>query len=127
MLINKQGQDVDGLDKVLDKIYRLKNGEYWVEIKRNRPSRSNLQNRYYWGCVLDILSNETGFTHEEMHELMARKFLSYEKQGVMFAKSTTSLNTVEFEEYLASIRHFASVDLGCFIPLPNENYEWEYK
>jgi hypothetical protein len=38
----------------------------------------------------------------------------------MFVRSTTSLNTVEMEEYVENIRRFAISELGCYIPEPNE-------
>ena len=37
--------------------------------------RSNQQSRYYWGIVVQILSEHTGFTKDEVHELLKRKFL----------------------------------------------------
>jgi hypothetical protein len=83
------------------------------------------QSRYYWGVVIAYISDETGYTKDEAHQLMQRQFLKYHKQvsdGVeeMFVRSTTSLNTVEMEEYVENIRRFAISELGCYIPEPNE-------
>lgn len=85
-----------------------------------------------WGVVYKILSEHTGFSPEEIHEVCRHKFLKdwvllQKKDGayteVESAKSTTSLSTSDMEKYLESIRIWASADLGCFIPLPNEaNY-----
>ena len=92
-----------------------------------RMTRSQRQNAYYWGVVLKTIGDEIGYTTEEMHQLMARAFLSYEKApGEMFVKSTTSLNTREFEEYLAKVRRFAATELHVFCPLPNET-EFSYE
>jgi len=74
--------------------------------------RSLPENRYYWGVVLEILSNETGYTPNEMHEVCRSMFLN---ENITLQKkerteiinipiSTTSLKTVEFEEYLSKIR-----------------------
>jgi len=55
---------------------------------------------------------------------MTRKYLAYEKYDLMFSRSTTQLDTKEFEEYMEKLRHFASVELACWIPEPNEeNYD----
>lgn len=91
--------------------------------------RSNPQNKYYWGCVVDILSNETGYTKTEIHDIIKYKFLSethiYKSQKsqveeIRITKSTTALDTKEFEELMSDIRVWASTRLGIFIPQPNE-------
>ncbi len=93
-----------------------------------RKDRSNNQNRYYWGIVIDILSNHTGFSRDEMHDVLKYKFLQGWKQletkvGIIevdYVKSTRDLSTKEFEDYLGEIRIWASADLNCSIPEPNE-------
>jgi len=95
-----------------------------VAIKPHRNSRSYNQNRYYWGVIISILADFTGYSKDEMHEVLKGKFLSDEKEiageQIRFSYSTAELNTVEFEQYLTDIREWASVKLGLFIPLPNE-------
>lgn len=78
------------------------------------------ENNYYWGVVLDAIADTTGYTPEEVHDAMRWKFL---RVGGRFerVKSTTSLSTHEFEEYLEKIRMFANQELNCRIPLPREN------
>lgn len=95
-----------------------------LEIKR--PTRSLMQNAYYWGVVIKILSDEIGYDPETMHEYMKDKF-SFKKDidmpdgGTMIkVKSTTDLSTIEFEDYLTRVREWAKDFLECFIPLPNE-------
>ena len=84
-------------------------------------TRSQRQNAYYFGVVLKTIGDDVGYTVEEMHQLMAKEFLSYEKSpGELFVRSTTSLNTKEFEDYLAKVRRFAATELSIFVPLPNE-------
>jgi|GEM_PF-770838 len=90
-----------------------------------KQTRSQAQNSYMWGVVYKIMSDETGYLPDEVHQLMAKQFLSYESQGEMFVRSTTRLNTKEMEDYLENVRRFATVELHCFIPLPNET-EFSY-
>jgi len=111
--------------KKLFSILRNLKGSHAVGIKKDRSKRSGNQNRYYFGVILAYLSEETGFTKEEAHQLMQRMFLRYDKQmpdgtTEAFVRSTTSLNTLEFEEYLEKIRIFALSELATYIPLPNE-------
>lgn len=96
-------------------------GEMFVNVGKNRRKiRSNSQNEYYWGVVLQLISEFTGETVEDLHDHFRVRFLM---QGEKFShpRSTTSLTTAEFEDYLAKIRLFATQDLNVFIPLPNEN------
>jgi hypothetical protein len=100
-------------------------GRHAVGIKKDRKTRSLAENRYYWGVVLTYLADETGYSKEEAHQVFGRMFLRYDKQmsdgtTEAFVRSTTSLNTLEFEEYLEKIRIFALSELGTYIPLPSE-------
>jgi hypothetical protein len=61
-----------------------------------------------------------------MHEAMRVKFLPSSEislNGEEFStyRSTTKLNTSEFEEYLANIRTWAARDMNIYIPEPNES------
>jgi hypothetical protein len=106
----------------------LKPVPYRVELKIDRENRSGNQNKYYWGVVIKTLSDETGFTPEEMHEVLKRKFLKYNKvlpngEQVGITMSTTDLDTKEFEEYMEEVRRFAIQELDILILLPNEIIE----
>jgi hypothetical protein len=94
-------------------------------------SRSNPQNRYYWGCVVQILSDETGYTKDEVHDIIKRKFLTekrlyqggkpnFKLQELEFSKSTTELDTKEWENLMSQIREWASMELGIYIQNPGE-------
>ena len=99
--------------------YKLENSQVFVTVGKATKSRSNNQNKYYWGVVIKLISEVTGYTQDEAHDAMRMQFLL--KNGdVTTIKSTSGLTTGEFEEYLENIRRFASVNLNCYIPLPNE-------
>lgn len=110
--------------RLFDILKNLK-GRQAIAIKKQRAVRSASQSRYYFGVVLSYLVDETGYTKEECHQLMGRMFLRYDKElpnGTVesFVRSTTTLSTMEMEEYLERIRVFALTELGTYIPLPNE-------
>jgi len=102
----------------------LEGQEVSVSIKPRHKSRSNRQNRYYRGCVLEILSDWNGDIPDDWHEWLKMKFLSTEKEingeRFIYARSTTTLSTSEFEDYMQKIREWASVKLNLYIPKPNE-------
>ena len=77
------------------------------------------ENRYYWGVVLEVLSDWSGHTREELHEAFRQMFLGYEENGIKYAKSTADLTTVEMERYLEDIRTWAALH-EIYVPLPGE-------
>lgn len=95
--------------------------EVEVVVRLPKKGRSVEQNRYMWGVVYEIISQETGSEPEEVHEAMRMRFLLKQtKKWGPVAKSTQKLTTAEMEEYLMKIRTLMSQEYGIFIPLPNE-------
>jgi len=114
-------------DKAISYIERIDKNMI-CEVKKEDKSRSAMQNRYYW-FLLSLLESDTGMEKDDFHDYFGEKFRRREKEinGEMieFTKSTTALSTMEFEDYMTKIRTFASVELGCFLPLPHES-EFDY-
>ena len=101
-----------------------KDGEYDLIIKNHKRTRSNQQNRYYWGVIIRIIADETGHSDNEVHEHMKWRFLRKRGGKLETVRSTTDLSTSEFEEYTENIRRFAATELQCQVPIPNEiDYE----
>ena len=92
--------------------------------------RSNPQNRYYWGVVVSLISDSIGYTRDEVHEMLKHKFLTSmesiknTRTGISYLipkeKSTTQLDTKEWEQFMSEIREWSSMALNIFIPEPNE-------
>ncbi len=103
--------------------------DYIVDVKKQRNNRSNMQNNYYWKCIVQELADFTGFFPDEMHDILKVKFstewqtieLSENKTiGIQTLNSTARMNTKEFEVYTEQIRIWALSDLGIRLMLPNE-------
>ena len=111
--------------KLFSVLKNLKGG-YAIQVKKHRENRSLAFNRYYWSVVIPYIAMETGYTKEEMHDVLRRMFLSYEKKNEItklvdvFLISTAKLDNVEFNEYIEKIRAFALEQLNIYVPLPNE-------
>ena len=97
--------------------------------KPSGKSRTDPQNRYYWGCVVQTISDELGYTKEEVHEIVKRLFFSDVKEAIgkdgsrvllSYSKSTTLSDTKEWEEKMSEIREWASMKLGIYIMSPDE-------
>ena len=101
---------------------------YIVKVSKQRNNRSNMQNNYYWACIVQPLANELGYFPDEMHDTLKVKFASEwqsieinDKQlGLQKVKSTAKMNSKEFEIYADQIRIWALTELGVKLMLPNE-------
>ncbi len=101
---------------------------YIVKVSKQRNNRSNMQNNYYWACIVQPLANELGYFPDEMHDTLKVKFASEwqsieinDKQlGLQKVKSTAKMNSKEFEIYADQIRIWALTELGIRLMLPNE-------
>lgn len=109
-------QSREQFDKFL---YRLE-GVVEVIVRRPRKDRSNKENKYYWGVVIKILGDHLGYFPKEMHEILKHEFLLIDDGRFKYVRSTTSLSTVEMEDYLSKIRMWASSEHSCYVPEPNE-------
>ena len=102
--------------------------DYIVKVKKQRNNRSNMQNNYYWSCIVQPLAEELGYFPDEMHDTLKVKFSSEwqsieinERQiGLQTVNSTARMNTKEFEVYADQIRIWALTELGIRLMLPNE-------
>lgn len=95
--------------------------EVW--FKKHKAQRSYQQNRLMW-MWLDILSEETGHTPLDLHEILKVKFLGTETRTLggeqfVIAKSTTTLNTKEFTDYLEKMRDLGNT-MEIRLPLPDD-------
>lgn len=93
-------------------------GSVTITIKKTKRSRSLRQNAYYW-LILTLLGKELGYTPEEMHDTFKAKFLYKLDHGLKIPQSTTSLDIVEFIEYLEKIIAIA-IELNITLPRPDE-------
>ena len=102
--------------------------DYIVKVKKQRNNRSNMQNNYYWACIVQPLGQELGYFPDEMHDTLKLKFATEwqsieinERQiGLQVVNSTARMNSKEFEIYAEQIRIWALTELGVRLMLPNE-------
>lgn len=95
--------------------------------------RSEQQNKYYWGVVLKIISEETGNSPQDLHDYYKNKYLSGSKEvffeKISFCHSTTKLSYKKFSEYLEKIKNEVALPqpegMGIYIPDVDEiQLEW---
>lgn len=73
-------------------------------IRPIKSKRSLKQNKYYWSIVVDLIAKEMAEEPQRVHEYLKAEFLSEQIEiggkMVTIIKSTTSLKTDDFAEYL---------------------------
>lgn len=94
--------------------------EITVTVARNK--RTDRQARYYFGVVVPLIAEHCGYDKQEMHELLAMRFLRIEDDPVTGAprrKRTPDTDTAEFSVYVDQCIQFAAA-LGVYIPEPQQ-------
>lgn len=102
-----------------------------IIIDRKHATRSLAQNRLYFGVYVKLISEHTGYSLDEVHELLKAKFLP-KKLAVadqngevtdefVIGGSTAKLNKIEFGEYLERIQIWAAETLGVVVPDPPQD------
>lgn len=131
--IDKDGKfSLHNRDRFLEWCRGNKDRKIEVRFGRKYSKRSHPQNKYYWGVLIKevaIRLRELGndwLTDDDVHEMMKMKFNcklqpnTNTGETVEIPKSTTSLTTTEFNEFMERIRMWASDFLEIYIPDPNE-------
>jgi hypothetical protein len=118
---------------LIDAINSFEGQNVTVTIQKTKKTRSNPQNRFYYGVVVPIMQQclkDAGYlmTNEQIHEMLKLRFLKEsilvnEETGEYLEriKSTTELSTIEFMQYILEIQKFAVEYFNTVIPDPNEN------
>jgi hypothetical protein len=111
-----------------------------VTVEKLSRTRTNNQNRYYWGVIIKEIAQHTGHDPEQVHEYLKfrfspkmhfnlpiratpeQEFLTTPSQPMNegIPTSTTRLDTLAFVEYTEKCRLWANEYLGLQIPLPGE-------
>lgn len=100
-------------------------GVYDINITKYKKDRTKSQNSLMW-MWLGIISNDTGESPENLHNIFKLRFLGTEKiqsmgYSIEIPKSTTKLTTQEFTDYLDKIEGLAmSIDIR--LPHPADLY-----
>lgn len=99
--------------------------EYELQSFKRLP-RSNQQNNYLW-LIYELIAEYSGDNKDSIHEYCKNRFLSVKievmGENLKVVKSTSSLKTDEFNEYVDKVKQFAA-EMGLVITDYNE-VNWE--
>lgn len=122
----------DTVDKLSIDLQHFEGKEITLSIEPINTYRSERQNKYYWGCVIEeerncfkerfgeiISKSECHFFNKS--RFFVREILDpYINEVIVFPKSSTLFSTAEFEEKLEMIRRYFETKFNWHIPAPNE-------
>lgn len=115
-----------------DAIRRFRDGaEVEIEVSQRRATRSVQSNRWYWGVIVQLISEHTGYTPDELHDVLKMKFIPKRLaicndngevvDEFVVGGSTRKMNSRDFSEYCENIRRWAAETLDIVIPDPDGN------
>lgn len=99
-----------------------------VTVERKRKSRSKEQLGYLWGVVYPLISQHTGHSPEDLHDIFKSKYLRSKKVwrggDVVVVGTTTDLSTNEMAEFMTNVIVEAG-ELGIEVPPPDQSRQWQ--
>lgn len=101
---------------------RILRDEKVIEVKEVKPRRSYSQNAYLH-FIIGLFCIETGYNSEEgkqLYKRVARKEYYYEKNGVLFVRSSAELDTQEMTSSIEKFREYCLENLGFTLPSPED-------
>ena len=91
-----------------------------IELTEKRELRSIVHNAYCHVCI-SLFCIHIGYTLNEGKTHLKRKceFMKYEKDGELFLKKSSKLNSKEMTDWIDWIRNYAGMK-DIFIPSPDD-------
>lgn len=120
--VEKGKLKLDFPEKYLVLLSKFEGQRVELVIRKKATKRSDSQNKYYWGVIVEILSDHCGYSKDEMHDALKYKFLSdhnADEIGLIKIGSTAKLNTDEFIRYTNEVVRWAA-EMGVYIPDPSQ-------
>jgi 16S rRNA A1518/A1519 N6-dimethyltransferase RsmA/KsgA/DIM1 with predicted DNA glycosylase/AP lyase activity len=116
--------------KSLVKDYFLENPKVdkaLVEIKEDKLTRSQAQNKLYFMWIDDYIRQELGYSKKETHKALVEELLGYDvttgfnEKEITSLKETKDMKVAEFARYLEEVDRLCA---GLGIKLPYPDYYW---
>lgn len=119
--IIKEGKMIlNNRDKFIKELSQFEGKEIVIKIIERNNNRTKDQNSLLWSWI-GILANSTGYTKEEMKELIQVKFLQRERLDSdgyteTYIKGTSTLSKQEFNDLMNQISYWSNSTLQITLP-----------
>ena len=115
---------------VYSRLLQSLSGPVEIIIRKERKDRSDLQNRYFHGCVCPIIADklyELGLisapdpviAKEILKAKFLKSFVDVKGDQIEYVHPTHLLSTADFEQFMTDCRMWGDF-IGCYVPSPNE-------
>lgn len=97
-----------------------------IVATRHRKTRSNPQNAYHWGVIIDLICQDTGNDKNDIHEYLLGEYAGWEtyevfgRKKVRPARRSHDMNVDQFNDFNEWCSAWAAKNLGIVIPMPGE-------
>lgn len=129
--VTSAGDLIFNAETLAAKLRRVKPCDVSLVLERLGATRSLRANRAWWGVTMKALSEHTGYTPEECHELVKVKFLTqkllvaHQRTGevveeITIGTSTRRLDSQQFTDLMDRVQRWAAEELGIVIPDPDQ-------
>lgn len=109
------------INKMFAKIDSMINRGVIVELTEKKPVRTLSQNSYLHVCItLFAIEYGTSLFGAKVFLKEQCGFMVILKNGKKDYRSTTDLDTLEMNKFIEWIRNYSAIELGCYIPTPDE-------
>jgi hypothetical protein len=136
----------DDIRRVVEELQSLDEDKAWrVDIEQVKSKRGTDANAYYWGVVVELMAQATGYEPEEIHEYLCGTRWGWKDkrvpktprnpaglESIPVRTTTTNANgkrsvlaIMEFYEFVEFARRFAEAKLNITTPDPDP--EWKSK
>lgn len=129
MIFHYTAGNKGNLSEIGEKLSVLRDGEYVIEVTRNRPIKSLSSLKYLFGVVYKEMAIVSGHATDELHEMMKYKFLA---QVVEFPNgvhavsigSTKEMTDAEMADFTNKVKDWAKKFLNIkFIDQKDVDYQ----
>jgi hypothetical protein len=113
---------IEQANRLAAELQQLRNGVVEITIARQRVTRSEAANAFYWASLVDRLAHRTLYTPRQIHELFKVRFLPLRlavpnrcgevQAEVVIGGTTRGLSPVRFADYCQAIEAWLTDDLG---------------
>lgn len=121
--------DIQNQTLLSQEMQKLDGQEVVLTLDKKRNTRSNAENRYYYGVIIPIFNDYIGNKDNQSsdaHDHLKYQFLRFRvrdkitKRFRTYIKSTAELTSLEFENYCSQCRAYLNTEFGLIVPQPNE-------
>lgn len=115
---------LDEPDTYRDYIFTLDDKRIELTVQKEQKDKSLPQTKYLFGIIYKAISETTGYTIEEVHQMMKSIFLKTHKEVAKkrytVIRSISELTTVEMSEYIENCKRWGATELQLNIPESNK-------